>query len=152
MSTQTVTDDTEADHVRQSLDGAHSSVLQRQLYLLWQQADATQLRLLLSAEMANAFGAGTPVRVLGEPNTGIITHAIPGHDYDSPYPAVWYVVAAPLRRLCRAHGADEIEEAFPQGNGKIPRIRPQQPGDDDGRRRWATGPGPKPAPRDDGVT
>ncbi|MCX4679100.1 hypothetical protein OG413_27990 [Streptomyces sp. NBC_01433] len=190
MSTQSVTDDTEADHVRQSLDGAHTPVLQRQLYLLWQQADATQLRLLLSEEMANAlvymrrtgharydarahacttdqekqllatrmtetvrrtaFGAGTSVRVLGEPNTGIITHAILGHDYDSPYPAVWYVVAAPLRRLCRAHGADEIEEAFPQGNG-TPRIRPQQPGDD-GRRQWATGRRAKPAPRNDGVT
>ncbi|MFE2936259.1 hypothetical protein [Streptomyces sp. NPDC059278] len=65
-----------------------------------------------------AFPEGTPVCVLGEFRTGTITHIVVEYDYDHPYPAVWYVVAAPLRRVCRAHGADEIEGAL------APRVHP----------------------------
>ncbi|WP_275409193.1 hypothetical protein [Streptomyces sp. SID12501] len=77
---------------------------------------AAQERHLLVARTAEAarrmaFPTGTPVWVLGEAHTGIITHTLIGQDNDSPYPAVWYVVAAPLWRVCRAHGADEIEAA-----------------------------------------
>jgi hypothetical protein len=164
MSPQTITSITGADPAPRSLHGAHASALQRQLFLLWHQADATQLKVLIGTEMASAlvhmrrtgraqydardhariaaqeerrlpahaaraaqrlaFPPGTPVRVLGEPHTGIITHPFLGHDYDSPYPAVWYVVAVLRWRVCRAHGADEIEEQPSlQGHGR-PTIRP----------------------------
>jgi hypothetical protein len=65
----------------------------------------------IEATRRMAFPEGTPVCVLGEVRTGTITHTVVEYDYDNPYPAVWYVVAAPLWRMCRAHGADEIEEA-----------------------------------------
>ncbi|MEV0280725.1 hypothetical protein AB0I22_30660 [Streptomyces sp. NPDC050610] len=62
-----------------------------------------------------ALPTGSLVHILGESHTGVIIHMTLGWDPHDAYPAPWYVVAIPARGLCRAHGADEVEElAAPQ--------------------------------------
>lgn len=38
-----------------------------------------------------------------------MTHVVVGLDPGDPCAAAWYVVATAARRICRAHGADEVE-------------------------------------------
>ncbi|WP_329011996.1 hypothetical protein [Streptomyces sp. NBC_00690] len=52
---------------------------------------------------------GTPVRILGEPHHGIVTHTVIAVDRDENCPAPWYTVTVHALQRCRAHGADEIE-------------------------------------------
>jgi len=65
--------------------------------------------LLLDTAERTAYALASRVNILGEPHAGLIIHLEMGWDCDDPYPAPWYVVAAPSRQRCRAHGSDEIE-------------------------------------------
>ncbi|KPI12569.1 hypothetical protein OV450_8381 [Actinobacteria bacterium OV450] len=56
-----------------------------------------------------AYPEGTRVKITGERHLGIVVHVAVVLDSNSPYPAPWYIVLCPLLKVCRAHGAEEIE-------------------------------------------
>lgn len=56
-----------------------------------------------------AVPARGPVRILGERHTGTVIHLVIGRDPGDLHPSPWYVVAVDGLRVCRAHGAEEIE-------------------------------------------
>ncbi|MEE1738708.1 hypothetical protein [Streptomyces sp. BE147] len=64
---------------------------------------------LAERSLQNGYAPGSAVHVIGEPYDGTVIHAAPGWDAGDPYPAMWYVVAVAPLKLCRGHGADEIE-------------------------------------------
>ncbi len=76
-----------------------------------------------------ALPVGSLVRILGEPRAGVVIHMTLGWTPHDAYPAPWYVVAVPARRLCRAHGADEVEElAAPRARRDATGPVPGRPG------------------------
>jgi len=52
---------------------------------------------------------GENVHILGEPHTGSIVYLVIAREPWDPCPAPWYVALCEELRLCRAHGADELE-------------------------------------------
>ncbi|MCX4967494.1 hypothetical protein OHA98_22580 [Streptomyces sp. NBC_00654] len=68
---------------------------------------------LAEQSLQNGYPPGSAVHVIGEPYDGTVIHVAPGWDAGDPYPAMWYVVAVASLKLCRGHGADEIEPVVP---------------------------------------
>jgi hypothetical protein len=76
--------------------------------------DGHLVPLHVAQARAAALGTGEQVRILGEAGPGYVLHQVIGQDSADPFPAPWYVVAAPDLDVCRAHGADEVERVRPR--------------------------------------
>ncbi|GAA3249094.1 hypothetical protein [Streptomyces lavendulae] len=78
-------------------------------------ADATRL---VPGEVVSvkrmAWPVGKRVRILGEAAPGIVTHVLTEWETVDMCAVNWFVVAAPARRVCRAHGSDEVEGLDPE--------------------------------------